>query len=148
LNRRRRVVFGTHGAIVKLPLPERIDDAKKIDVHIPASGIEGKIVEYAMELDNYEVQSAVRAQDYIRTFIRANAILNHRRSVTESDVYLYDLVHPLFLNSMGELGTENLILSVIRKNPHESDQELMKMCGVSRGTYYKYKKVFQRKSLL
>jgi hypothetical protein len=134
---------------IRLPLPEKIEDSKKVDVHFPTSRcIEERIVEYAMELDNYEVQSAVRAQDYIRTFMRANALLNHRSAVTESDLYLYDLVHPLFLNSMGELGTENRILSIIKKNPQDTDHQLIKVSGVSRGTYYKYKKILQRKDLI
>jgi|SRR5208283_3218640 len=58
---------------LKLPLPEKIEDSKKIHVQFPHSkDIEGKIVEYALELDNYEVQSSVRAQDYVKTFMRAN----------------------------------------------------------------------------
>ena len=135
--------------IVKLPLPERIEDAKKIDVHFPNSREVGdRIVEYAMELDSYEVQSAVRAQDYIRTFMRANALLNHRSSVTESDLYLYDLVHPLFLNSMGESGAQRLVLSLFKKNHSSTDKELIEKSGLSRGTFYRYKKILKEKDLI
>jgi hypothetical protein len=98
-----------------------------------------------MELDNYGVQSAVRAQDYIRTFMRANALLNSRCKVTNSDLYLYDLVHPLYLNSMGELGTENRGLSIIKMHPQDTDRQLIKMSGLARGTYYKYKKILHSK---
>lgn len=80
--------------------------------------------------------------------MRANALLNGRTKITKSDLYLYDLVHPLFLNSMGELGTENLVLSVLKKNPGVADKELIKKYGVSRGTFYKYKKILQGKGLI
>ena len=76
-----------------------------------------RIVECALELDNYNVQSCARAQDYIMIFMRCNALLNGRTKVTMSDLYLYDLVRPLFLGSMGELGTENLVLSLFKKHP-------------------------------
>ena len=132
--------------VIRLPLPEKIDDAKKVDVSFPRSKeIDEKIVEYALELDSYQVQSSVRAQDYVETFMRANALLNGRKKVTMSDLFLYDLVHPLFLNSMGELGTENRVLSLIKQNPNRSDKEIIKMSGLSKGTFYKYKKILQGK---
>jgi hypothetical protein len=110
--------------------------------------MEDGIVEYAMELDSYGVQSYARAQDYMKNFTRANALLNGRRQVTNSDLYLYDLVHPLFLNSMGELGTENRVLSAIKNHPESSDKQLMKISGLSRGTFYKYKKILHAKSAI
>ena len=117
---------------------------KKVDIAFPNSNeIDSKIEEYAMELDTYQVQTSVRAQDYIITFMRANAHLNGRLKVTKSDLLLYDLVHPLFLNSMGELGTENRILSVLKNNPDLSDKELIKKSGVSKATFYRYKKILQ-----
>jgi len=135
--------------VIKLPLPERIEDDKKVEIAFPESReIEDKITEYALELDDYQVQSCVRAQDYIKTFMRANALLNGRKKITMSDLYLYDLVHPLFLNSMGELGTENRVLSLIKKNPNRSDKEIIKMSGLSRGTFYKYKRILQGKGLI
>jgi len=125
--------------VIKLPLPEKIDDDKKVEVHFPNSKeIEGRIAEYALELDDYQVQSCARAQDYIRTFMRSNALLNSRSKVTISDLYLYDLVHPLFLNSMGELGTENRILSLFKKYPDTADKELVDKSGISKGTIYRY----------
>jgi len=135
--------------IIKLPLPEKIEDDKKAEVAFPDSKeIEDRIAEYALELDDYQVQSCARAQDYIKTFMRANALLNGRKKVMMSDLLLYDLVHPLFLNSMGELGTENRLLSLIKKNPDKSDKEIIKISGHSKGTFYKYKKIFQRKDLI
>ena len=102
--------------VIKLPLPERIEDDKKVEIAFPESKeIEDKITEYALELDDYQVQSYARAQDYIKTFMRANALLNGRKKVTMSEFLLYDLVHPLFLNSMGELRTENRVLFLIKK---------------------------------
>ena len=105
-------------------------------------------MEYAMELDSYGVQSAVRGQDYIRTFMRANALLNNRTKVTKSDLYLYDLIHPLFLNSMGDIGIENRVQALMKDNPNASDKELIKMGGVSRGTFYKYKKILHSKGAI
>lgn len=134
--------------VVKLPLPERIEDSEKVEVLFPKSKeIEERIIDYALQLDSYGVQSYARAQDYIKTFMRANALLNGRTKVTKSDLYLYDLVHPLFLNSMGELGTENLVLSLLRKNPGVTDKELIKKSGLSRGTFYKYKRILHGKDL-
>jgi len=135
--------------VIKLSLPEKIEDAKKVDVAFPDSKeIEEGIAKYALELDDYQVQSYARAQDYIKTFMRSNALLNGRRKVTMSDLYLYDLVHPLFLNSMGELGTENLVLSLFRKHPDLPDKERIEKGGVSKGTFYKYKKILQGKGLV
>ena len=134
---------------MRLPLPEEIDDEKKTDVTSPCcKETEAKIAEHALELDDYQVQSCARAQDYIKTFMGANALLNGRRNVTMSDLLLYDLVHPLFLNSMGELGTENRVLSLIKKNPGKSDKEIIKMSGLSKGTFYKHKKILQGEELI
>ena len=135
--------------VIKLPLPEKIEDDKKVEIAFPESKeIEDNVMEYALELDDYQVQSYARAQDYIKTFMRANALLNGRKKVTMSDLLLYDLVHPLFLNSMGELGTEKRVLSLIKKNPDLTDKELIKMSGLSRGTFYKYKKILQGRGLI
>ena len=139
----------TQRPIIKLPLPDKIEDSKKVDVVFPRSKeIEAKIIEYAMELDNYGVQSSTRAQDYIKTFMRANALLNGRKHVTKSDLLLYDATHPLFLNSMGELGTERRIELIIRSNPNMSDKHRMEMADVSPATFYKYKKILQGKGLV
>jgi hypothetical protein len=135
--------------VIKLPLPEKIDDAKKVDVAFPDSKeIEDSIAKYALELDDYQVQSCARAQDYIETFMRANALLNGRRKVTISDLYLYDLLHPLFLNSMGELGTENRVLFLIKKHSDKPDKDMIRMSGLSKGTFYKYKKILQGKGMI
>jgi hypothetical protein len=133
--------------VIKLPLPEKIDE--KTEVTFPNSKeIEDKIAEYALELDDYQVQSYARAQDYIKTFMRANALLNERKKVTMSDLLLYDLVHPLFLNSMGELGTENRILSLLKKYPDTTDKELIAKSGSSKGTFYRYKKILHGKGMI
>jgi len=135
--------------IVKLPLPEKIEDDEKVDVKFPRSkDIEDKIAELALELDAYGVQSCVRAQDYIKTFMRANAILNGRGKTAKSDLYLYDLIHPLFLNTMGEMGTENRLLTLIKNNPDAPDKDLMKVSGLSRGTFYKYKRILRAKGII
>jgi hypothetical protein len=135
--------------VLRLPLPEKIDDSRKVQVVFPRSrDIENRIVEYALELDRYHVQSFARAQDYIRNFMRANALLNNRTKVTVSDLYLYDLVHPLFLGSMGELGSESLVLSLLKKYPGYSDDELIEKSGLSRGTYYRYKRILRAKGAI
>ena len=135
--------------VIRLPLPEKIEDDKEIDVTFPRSReIEDRIAEYALELDDYQVQTCARAQDYIRTFMRCNALLNGRRNVTISDLYLYDLVHPLFLNSMGELGTINRVLSLIKKNRDKSDKELIRTSGLSKATFYRCKKILQARGAI
>jgi hypothetical protein len=77
--------------------------------------------------------------------MESNALLNGRSKVTMSDLYLYDLVHPIFLNSMGELGPENRVLSLFRTWPDSTDKERIERSGFSKGTFYKYKKILQRK---
>ena len=57
-------------------------------------------------------------------------------------------VHPLFLNSMGELGIENRVLSIIKMNPQNRDRQLIKMSGLARGTFYKYKKILISKGVI
>ena len=132
-----------------LPLPVKIEDDRKIEITFPRSKqIEDKIAEFALELDHYGVQSCVRAQDYIKTFMRANALLNRRRKVTVADLYLYDLIHPLFLDSMGEIGTENRVLALIKNNPRVPDSEIIESSGISRGTFYKYKKILHAKGAI
>jgi hypothetical protein len=140
---------GLQRPVIKLPLLESIEDSKKVNVAFPRSKeMEEQIAEYAMELDDYGVQSSARAQDYIKTFMRANALLNGRSKVAKSDLYLYDLIHPLFLNSMGEMGMENRILALIKANPNASDNELIKKGRVVRGTFYKYKRILRDKGLI
>ncbi|MGA3297673.1 MAG: hypothetical protein ABSD41_09505 [Candidatus Bathyarchaeia archaeon] len=135
--------------MVKLPLPDKVEDSKKVNVKFPKSTkIEAKIVDYAIELDNYGVQSYVRTQDYVKVFMRANALLNIRSKVTKSDLYLYDLIHPLFLNSMGELGTENFVLALIKNHPQTPDKELIDLSGISKGTFYKYRKIIHSKGAI
>jgi hypothetical protein len=132
--------------IIKLPLPDRIEDETKVHIEFPRSKfIENQIVEYALELDMYQVQSCARAQDYIKVFLMSNAYLNGRIKVTVPDLYLYDLVHPLFINSMGELGTESFVLSLFKKYPFDSDKERIQKSGLSRGTFYRYKRVLKEK---
>ena len=79
--------------------------------------------------------------------MRANALLNGRKHVTRSDLYLYDLIHPLFLNSMGELGTERLIEAVIKAYPNLTDEEIIERAGVSKGTFYKHKGILKAKGV-
>jgi ACT domain-containing protein len=80
--------------------------------------------------------------------MQANALLNHRTKATKSDLYLYDLIHPLFLNSMGEMGMENRILALLKSNPNASDNELIKRSGIARGTFYKYKRILREKGTI
>jgi hypothetical protein len=80
--------------------------------------------------------------------MRSNALLNRRSKATKSDLYLYDLMHPLFLNSMGELGTENRVQASLKEKFGLTDNELIKRSEVSRGTFYKYKKILQGKGLI
>jgi hypothetical protein len=110
--------------------------------------VDDSIVDYAMELDIYGVQSYARAHDYAKTFIRANALLNGKTKVTRSDLYLYDLIHPMLLNSMGEMGMENRILALLKSNPNASDNELIKKSGIARGTFYKYKRILREKGVI
>jgi len=48
---------------------------------------------------------------------------------------------------MGELGPENRILSM-SKYPGEPDKELVEKIGVSKGGFYRYKKILQGKGLI
>ena len=84
---------------------------------------------------------------YTRLEFRAVSIQPLRRFRPRNSC-LYDLVHPLFLNSMGELGTENRILSLLKRHPELSDKELIKKSNVTRGTFYKYKKILRAKDLI
>jgi energy-coupling factor transporter ATP-binding protein EcfA2 len=50
------------GPVIKLPLPEKIEDGRKANVAFPhTKEMENRIVEYAMELDNYAVQCSARS---------------------------------------------------------------------------------------
>ena len=134
---------------IKLPLPEKIEDNRKVEVSFPHNEqIEQAIINFAMELDRYSVQSFARAQDYIKVFMMSNALLNRRKKATISDLYLYALVHTLFLNSMRELAVEERILWLIRKHPELPDKDLIKKANVTKPTFYKYKKILKGKRLI
>jgi len=136
--------------LIVLPLPkDRIEDKAKVAVSFPHDEeMNAKIRAYALELDMYEVQSASRAQDYIKVFVMCNALLNGRRTVSKSDLTLYALVHPLFISSGRNLSVERLVLSTIKANPDLSDMELIEKSGIAKRTFYRYKKILRMKSLI
>jgi hypothetical protein len=82
---------------------------------------------------SFVVAAIARAQDYVKTFMRANALLNGRTKVTKSDPYVYGLVHSMFLNSMGEMGIENRILATLKGNPQDSDNQRTEKSGLHEG---------------
>jgi len=134
---------------IKLPLPKIIEDDKKVEIKFPFNKeIENKIIQFAMEQDLYQVQSFARAQDYIKIFMMSNALLNGRKKVTISDLLLYALIHPLFIESGKELGKEEYLLHLLKKYPGLSDKELLKKCNFSKPTFYKYKEILKRKGLI
>jgi ACT domain-containing protein len=47
---------------------------------------------------------------------------------------------------MGELGTENRVLALIKNHPHTSDKELIEMGGIAKATFYKFKRILERAS--
>jgi ACT domain-containing protein len=49
---------------------------------------------------------------------------------------------------MGELGSESLVLSLLKKYPGCSDDELIEKSGLSRGTYYRYKRILRAKGAI
>lgn len=57
-------------------------------------------------------------------------------------------LHPLFLNSMGELGTKNFVFGLIKNNLGASDKELIKKNGLPRGTFYKHKKILHSRGTI
>jgi ACT domain-containing protein len=46
----------------------------------------------------------------------------------------------------GPFGVD--VMHLIKKNPDKPDKEIIKMSGLSKGTFYKYKKVLQNKGLI
>ena len=134
---------------INLPLPEKIEDEKKVEIMFPHNEeIEKRIIDLALELDWYGVQSSVRSQNYIKIFMMCNALLNGRKEVTVSDLELYELVHPLFISSMPDLDIEKRICWLLKKYPNLSDKELIRKSGASKPTFYKYKDILSRKDLL
>ena len=43
---------------------------------------------------------------------------------------------------------KNRVLALIRNNPGASDMDLIEKSGVPPGTFYKYKKILERKGLI
>jgi len=140
----------TKRPLIVLPLPDdRIEDKVRVAVSFPHDEeINAKIRAYALELDMYEVQSASRAQDYIKVFMMCNALLNGQRAVSKSDLALYALVHPLFISSGRNLSVERLVLSTIKANPDLSDRELIEKSSLTRPTFYRYKRILKAKGLI
>jgi hypothetical protein len=136
--------------LIMLPLPkDRIEDKAKVTVSFPHDEeINKKIRAYACELDIYGIQSSSRAQDYIKVIMMCNALLNERRTVSKSDLALYGLVHPLFIDSGRNINLEHLILSTIKTNSNLSDKKLCKETDVSKATFYRYKKILKTKGLI
>jgi hypothetical protein len=134
--------------VIKLPLPEVIEDNKKVKIDFPKNDfIEEAIIDFAMELDKYAIQSFVRSQDYIKVFMMCNAMLNERPKVTLSDLELYAIIHPYFLQSGKAMSIDLAILNVMKENPGMEDILLIKKLGISKGTFYKYKKKLIEKGL-
>lgn len=74
---------------VNLPLRKR-----QVDVSIPST-FNDEINDIALELDKKGAMSFVRAQTFIKNFLKANAHLNGRSDVCEDDLRLFKLVIPL-----------------------------------------------------
>jgi len=137
--------------IIKLPFPEggAIDDAAKKRIEFPKDrDMELVIIDLAMELDEFAIQSFARSQDYIRVFMMCNALLNGRTKVTWSDLKLYMICHQFFVKSGQALSIDLAILKEINEHPDLDDKIIMEKLGISRGTYYKYKKRLLEKGIL
>jgi len=131
----------------KIILPKK---NPKIKIAFPFDNeeITKKVNNYAMNLDIHEIQSFARAQQYIQLFMQANAALNNRKEITQSDLDIYSIVHPLFIESSWNLSMETKVREVIISNPSMEDKERIKLAGMSKQTFYKYKKILRRKGVI
>jgi len=90
----------------------------------------------AIELDDYNVMSFARAQNYIDLFMMSNSLFNNRKETNEQDLEIYKKVHPYHLNSCGELKQEDLVKKYITNNPDIGFKEISKRLSIAKTTFY------------
>ena len=96
-----------------------------------------RIRELALELDDYNIMSFARAQQFIRLFLMSNALFNGRKETNIYDLELYELLHPYHLQACGELSKEDIIRKLKLQNPKISVKELIEQTGINEKTIYK-----------
>jgi len=88
----------------------------------------------AMELDDYNILSFARAQNFIDVFLMANALLNGRKEVKNNDLELYKLLHKYHIKASGELAKEEKV--IVMKRQGRSNSDVMNELGIPRSTFY------------
>jgi hypothetical protein len=88
----------------------------------------------AMELDDYNILSFARAQNFIDVFLMSNALLNGRKRVKNSDLEMYLLLHKYHVQSSGELDKEEKI--AVMKKQGVPNKEIMKKLKIPTSTFY------------
>ncbi len=126
----------------------RLKSAKKqqkIAIFLP--NFEEKINNFAIDFDLFNVMSFTRAKQYIINFLMANAFYNHRKEVKNSDMEIYEKIHN-FHKDKQDISNYNKIAHLLNNNENVDDKILIKKSGFSRGTFYKYKKIFIEKTAI
>jgi len=123
---------------IKLPFPARqhkIEWSKQFH-----ENFRKEIINLAFELEEFRVCSITRGTNYIRNFLKANALINNRKEVNEYDLELYKSIHKL------HKGTFLTMLQKVKYALEEqlktdvTDKELIRKYKFTKPTFYKYKK--------
>ncbi len=117
-----------------------ITSKRKIKVEIDQDKFGDKIEELALELDDYDVLTFTRGQDYIAKFLKCNAYINDREEVNENDLLMYERIHKHHLDR-SDIDKLAIMLDNLRKNPKLSINNLIQITNWSKPTVIKYRKM-------
>jgi hypothetical protein len=124
---------------IKLPYKK-----KKTKVQLNFSNeMKSKRNSLAMELDDYNILSFARAQNFIDVFLMSNALLNGRKVVKKTDLEIYFLLHKYHILASGELDKKEKVL--VMKKKGVSNKDIMKKLNIPTSTYYDILKRLNKK---
>jgi hypothetical protein len=91
-------------------------------------------------MDKSQIMSAPRALNYSINWMKGNALLNDRKEVCQYDLQLFLDIAPLHFGFESKMSRLNRL---ILKYPDLPDSQLIVKSGLSRRTFYRYKKALQ-----
>lgn len=134
----------TNNDTTKFKLP--IKRVKPINISLNMNKFGDSIDEMALELDDYNIISFNRAQDYISLFLKANCFINGRKSVNENDLELYKKIHHYHFEKT-DLSKISYLIKMIKDNPNLNHTQLIERLGWSKKTFYKYYKIYNQQQV-
>ncbi len=90
-----------------------------------------------MELDQRNIMTACRAQNYIDIFMMSNALLNERNKTVPEDLEIYKYIHEFHKNSSLDSQRIQKIRDLKNKNPNIEAKDIVKITKIPLSTVYR-----------